>query len=284
MLQITPMPVVNAETPARGELTSPTGVRTFPRLRDFGNYLLQVGSVSYFFVGGLGISIFAPLLCLTLGRSRATQVGRRAISSLFRGYVAWLQWVGLFRIRFEGCDLLKDLSGVIVTPNHPSLLDAVYLMSLVPRPICIMRAGLKNNPCLSGAAGLAGFITNDRGASLIRQCQTKLAAGDNLLIFPEGTRTVAGARGVNTFKSGFALTAVLTGAPIQTVLIERNGSYLSKGVGLFSVAQIPIDIVIRPGEVFHALPGESARDLAARMEAYFRTQLVSTGDSVRLRN
>jgi 1-acyl-sn-glycerol-3-phosphate acyltransferase len=278
------MPVVNAETPARGELTSPLGARAFPRLRDFGNYLLQIGSVSFFFVGGLGISICAPILRIALGRPRAMQIGRRAISVLFRFYVNSLQWLGLFRIRFEGCDRLKNLSGVIVTPNHPSLLDAVYLMSLVPRPIGIMRAGLKNNPCLAGAAGLAGFITNDRGAGLIRQCQAKLAAGDNLLIFPEGTRTLASARGVNPFKSGFALAAVLTGAPIQTVLIERNGPYLSKGEGLFSVAQVPIDIVIRPGDVFHALPGESARELAARMEDYFRTRLVSTGDSVRLRD
>ena len=55
----------------------------------------------------------------------------------------------------------------------------------------------------------------------------KLEGGENLLIFPEGTRTSALA--INPFKNGFALIAKKTGASIQTVFIEREGRYLSKG-------------------------------------------------------
>ncbi len=170
-----------------------------------------------------------------------------------------------------------------MAPNHPGLLDAVFLMAILHRPVCIIRAGLMRNPCFAGTAWLAGYITNDRGAGLIRQCQVKLAAGDNLLIFPEGTRTRSHAHGVNSFKSGFALAAVLTGAPIQTVLIERSGVYLGKETSLVSAARIPIEMTIRPGEVFHARPGESAKELSARLETYFRARLANTDDGVRLR-
>ncbi len=284
MFQITPMPIVNVETPARDELTASLGARAALRWRDAWNYVLQIVSVGLFFLIGFSISVAAPVLRLTLGRSRSLQAGRRILPALYKFFTRWLHWSGMFRVRFENCDALRHLSGAIVAPNHPGILDAIFLMTMVPRSVCIMRAGLKYNPCLGGAAWLAGYITNDRGSGVIRQCQAKLAAGDNLLIFPEGTRTRADARGVNTFKSGFALTAVLTGAPIQTVFIERGGVYLGKETSLVAVARIPVEMTIRLGEVFYARPGESAKELSTRLETYFRARLANTDDGVRLRH
>ena len=100
-----------------------------------------------------------------------------------------------------------------------------------------MRASLIESPFLGGAARLAGFVPNDKGPALIRHGIDKIRAGENLLIFPEGTRTVAQA--INSFKHGFALIAKKTDAPIQTVFIEREGRYLSKGIGLLSFARPP---------------------------------------------
>jgi 1-acyl-sn-glycerol-3-phosphate acyltransferase len=279
----TPMPVVNAETPARGELTGSLDARVFSTWRDVLKYPLQLFFIGVFFLLGFAVSAAAPILFLVLGKARAVRIGSRIPPALFRFFLRVVDWAGVLRVRFEDCEPFRDMSGVIVAPNHPGLMDAIVLMTLVPRPICIMRAGLKNNPCIGGAARLAGYITNDRGASVIRQCQSKLASGDNLLIFPEGTRTRSGARGVNPFKGGFALTAVLSGAPIQTVFIERSGVYLGKEKGMLSVAHLPIEMTIRPGEVFHALPGESAKELSLRLETYFRAHLANTDDGIRLR-
>jgi 1-acyl-sn-glycerol-3-phosphate acyltransferase len=277
------MPTVNAETPPRGELTHALGARAFPRWRTVRNYALQLVSIVLFFSLGLGITIVAPFIRLFCGR-RARAIGQEFVRAVYRFYTGWLQWSGMFRIRFEGCERLQGLRGAIIAPNHPGLLDAIILIGKVPRAVCIMRAGLMRNPCLAGAAWLAGYIKNDRGAGLIRECQQKIADGDNLVIFPEGTRTRARARGVNSFKSGFALAAVLSGAPIQTVFIERSGVYLGKETSLVSLACIPIELTIRIGEVFHARPGESAKELSARLETYFRERLANTDDGVRLRS
>jgi 1-acyl-sn-glycerol-3-phosphate acyltransferase len=278
------MPIANAETPAAGgDIAHPIGARAIPHWRDVRNYVLQLASLGIFFGCGLGVTLLAPLLRVTLGRDRALVAGRSIVRGLFRFFAWWLQATGLFRIAFRDCDRLENLSGAIVAPNHPGLLDAVFLIARVPRAVCIMRAGLMRNPCFAGAAWLAGYITNDRGPGLVRQCERKLAAGDNLLIFPEGTRTRATAQSVNPFKSGFALAAVLTGAPIQTVLIERSGVYLGKETSLATAARIPIDVTIQSGEVFRAEEGETAKALSARLEAYFRERLVNTDDGIRLR-
>src|SRR5882757_9273121 len=107
------------------------------------------------------------------------------------------------------------------------MLDAVVLLSVVPNTVCIVRAALIDNLCLGGAAKLSGFVANDGGPVLIRQGVEKIERGENLLIFPEGTRTHPGA--LNSFKKGFALIAAKTGAPIQTIFIEREAEYLAKG-------------------------------------------------------
>lgn len=278
------MPAVNLDPPAAeaGPLTRTSRAPFGPR--DAWNYLLQWASLALFYGCGLCVTLLAPLVRLVCGAERTPIVGRAMIRGLFRFFAWWLQWTGLFKIRFEGLEKLDRLSGCIVAPNHPGLLDAVFLIPRLPRAVCIMRGGLMRNPSFSGAARLAGYITNDRGAEMIRECEGRLRAGENLLIFPEGTRTRAHARGVNPFKSGFALAAVLTGAPIQTVFIERSGVYLGKETSLARAAEIPIRMTIRLGEVFTAQPGETAKRLSARLEAYFRSHLENGEDGVRLRD
>jgi 1-acyl-sn-glycerol-3-phosphate acyltransferase len=279
------MPMLNVESPAAGgDLAAPQTLRRLPAWRDIRNYALQLASLAIFFGLGLGITLAAPFIRLSLGRERFVRAGREIMRKFYAFYEGWLRWAGLFRIRYEGCDELKNLRGAIIAANHPGLLDAIFLLPKISRPVCIMRAGLMHNLCIAGAAWLAGYITNDRGPGLIRQCCRKLSLGDNLLIFPEGTRTRSRARGVNSFKSGFALTAVLTGAPIQTVFIERSGVYLGKETSLAKAARIPIEMTIRTGEIFRAAPGESAKALSARLEDYFRAHLANTDDGVRLRN
>ncbi len=157
------------------------------------NYGLQLLSLGYLFGGGVCVTIVAPLV--RWGLKNRPGAGAEWVAGLFRDYVRWLEWAGLFEVEYEGMEKLKDLRGAIVAANHPGLLDAVFLISRVPRAVCIMRAGLMGNWAFAGAARLADYVTNDRGAESIRQCREKLAAGENLLIFPEGTRTRADARG-----------------------------------------------------------------------------------------
>jgi 1-acyl-sn-glycerol-3-phosphate acyltransferase len=250
--------------------------------RDLWNYGLQLASLGIFFVTGILVTLAAPLVRMLLGPRMSREAGGALIRGLFIFFEWWLRATGMVRIEFDGVEKLDAFRGTIVAPNHPGLLDAVFLAGRLPRAVCIMRASLMRNPSFAGAANLAGYITNDRGPGLIRQCRDKLLAGDNLLIFPEGTRTRAIANGVNSFKHGFALAAVLTGAPIQTVLIERSGQYLGKEIRLLKPAKVPIHIRIRLGEKFRAAPGESAKELSQRLEAYFRAQLVNTKDGVSL--
>jgi 1-acyl-sn-glycerol-3-phosphate acyltransferase len=101
------------------------------------------------------------------------------------------------RIQFPEADKLRT-SRNCAGSKHPSLIDAVILLSVVPNTVCIMRAKLIES-VPGGARAPRGFVPNDKGPALIRQ-GIESSAGENLLIFPEGTRTANQA--INPFKHG----------------------------------------------------------------------------------
>ena len=128
---------------------------------------------------------------------------------------------------------------------------------------------------------MVGCIPNDAGTSFIRQAEKKLQLGENLLIFPEGTRTTRGVV-LNPFKNGFALIAIRNQSPIHTVLIEKEYPYLAKGESLLAPTQLPITLRLKAGKVFYPKPGERPRELAARLQAYFQSTLYISGEATYL--
>jgi 1-acyl-sn-glycerol-3-phosphate acyltransferase len=268
---------------ARAESSAPAADRLSARsfsLPTGWRYLKQISCLFSFFGIGLVVSPFCALLSRCFGDQIPPAVGQRLIRGLFKGWLQVSSRLGIFDISFPDADKLRNLRATVLAPNHPSLIDAVILLSIVPNTVCIMRASLIESPFLGGAARLAGFVPNDKGPALIRDGLDKIRAGENLLIFPEGTRTVGQA--INTFKHGFALIAKKTDAPIQTVFIEREGRYLSKGIALLSFARPPFRFRLHLGELFRAAPDESAQQLSARLERYFREHLENTGEDIRL--
>ncbi|HPD78773.1 MAG TPA: AMP-binding protein, partial [Spirochaetota bacterium] len=139
---------------------------------------------------------------------------------------------------------------VIFAPNHQSFLDSLLLIAALPNKI------LKNSYFLSRELGL---IKISRGASLVRLMNTiivnidinlkesieKMAAviqhKGNLVIFPEGTRTINGDLG--EFKKTFAILSKELNCPVVPITI--NGAYKSFRRGkLFPKAtSIKIDIL-----------------------------------------
>lgn len=272
------MPSARAESPP--PLADHLAPRSFSWPACWG-YAKQVFCVVSFFAFGLIVSSTCALLSRCFGSTIPSSTGQRLIRRLFKGWLEFSGRIGVFDIRFPEAEKLRDLRGTILAPNHPSLIDAVILLSIVPHTVCIMRANLIESPFFGGAARLAGFVPNDKGPALIRQGMKKIEVGENLLIFPEGTRT--GLQAINPFKNGFALIAKKTGACIQTVFIEREGRYLSKGVSLFTPSPMPIRFRLRLGQVIFARSAESAQQLSAGLELYFRERLENTGEDIRLR-
>jgi 1-acyl-sn-glycerol-3-phosphate acyltransferase len=219
------------------------------------------------------MSLTWNLVCLVLypflPRQQGLVIGRAAISSVYRGFWTCAQWLGLMRIDYTALDVLSHDAGLIIAANHPSMLDALLIIARVPRGVCIMRASLMRNPFLGAGARLARYIRNDPPRRMIRGCVANLKEGGQLVLFPEGTRTVCAP--INRFRPGITLIAYLAQVPIQTVIIEADTPYLGKGWPIWRTPEFPMVIRMRLGQRF--APEADHQGLLERLEAYFAEEL-----------
>jgi 1-acyl-sn-glycerol-3-phosphate acyltransferase len=241
-------------------------------LHRFSDPVLFWGGLALFGLSCLAWSLPAGLLNLMLPRRMRAPLGQFMIMAGFRFYLATMEAVGMFRCDLRALDSLRDEGALIIAPNHHSLLDAVLVISRLPRVVCITKASLWDNWFLGGGIRLASYIRNDAPVKLIKLALGELRAGRHLLIFPEGTRTVTPP--VNAFKGGFALMAQKAGVPVQTVFIESPSRYLTKGWSLFRRPERPLIYRVRLGQRFNV--GPDVHMFVADLERYFHRELAAS--------
>jgi 1-acyl-sn-glycerol-3-phosphate acyltransferase len=225
--------------------------------------LLHLGAMS------LTWCLVSLLLYPLLPRAHGTVLGRAAISSVYRGFWTCTQWLGLMRIDYTALDALSSDEGLIIAANHPSMADAMLIVARVPKGICIMRTSLMRNPFLGAGARLARYIRNEPPHGMIRSCVANLQAGGQLVLFPEGTRTVA--EPINPFRPGMTLIAHMAQVPIQCVFIRTPSRYLAKDWPIWRAPDFPVAFDVQLGQRF--APEEDHVGLLRRIESYFSREL-----------
>lgn len=169
-----------------------------------------------FGLGGLLPGVYALLLALVpMDASRKQLKLRSAIGGLCRFYLWGMQLLGLIRYSIEAAPD-GDLRGHVVIANHSMLIDALFVLGYVDNVCCVVKASLARNPFTRIPVRLAGYIENDN-PRLLDVAREKLAAGENILIFPEGTRNSSDLE--LKFKRGAANLAVIAEAPVLPVLL-----------------------------------------------------------------
>lgn len=222
---------------------------------------------------GLLCLLWTPLALIMyplLPERRGRALGRYAIMAGFRFYLAALGASRRCSFDVKALDVLRDDRPLIIAPNHPCLLDAVMVISRLPDVGCVLKARLMNNVFLGAGARLARYIHNEPARRMVDLAIQDLIRGSHLLLFPEGTRTIS--YPVNPLKSSIALIAHHARAPVQTVLIETDSEYLSKGWPLFRKPSMPIHYRLRLGRRFD--PPEHIERFMTELEEYFGREMV----------
>lgn len=232
-----------------------------------------------FGLGGLVIRllVYPVLLLVTRDPERRQKAAQAVIHHGFKWFVALMNGVGVISYEVRGLEKLQR-RGLLVLANHPSLIDVVFLVSLIPHADCIVKAALLKNPFTRGPIKAAGFICNSGGAQLVEDCTRSLAEGNNLIIFPEGTRTPL--QGSIKLQRGAAHVAVKGRVDITPVHIHTSLPMLRKGVPWWRVPvrkphftfEVRDDIDI--DEFCIAAPSEA---LAARQVTDYLSEHLFTG-------
>ena len=166
-------------------------------------------------LAGLAVRLAAPARAFSLART------------WIRLTVAGLRVIGGIRIVISGRENLPAGAAVIAS-QHQAGIDTLLWFTLVPRPSYIMKQELRRLPLVGPLLEPAGMIPVDRRAGaaalrdMIRRADVALAQGQQIVIFPQGTRLLPGARG--RLQPGIVALAA-RGAPTLPVTTDSGHAW-----------------------------------------------------------
>ncbi|MGQ0665432.1 MAG: AMP-binding protein [Nitrospiraceae bacterium] len=146
-----------------------------------------------------------------------------------------LGFVAGFRLRITGSDHLNQEGPCLLAANHTSVLDPFVILAAVPggmfsRLYSIGWQAFFRGPLLQWVARVGRVIPVGLEASLVPALQAAalvLRQGQNLLVFPEGQRSVDGA--LDVFRPGIGILACEFRVPVIPIRID--GTFQAMPVG-----------------------------------------------------
>ena len=193
-------------------------------LFNFCGCFMKIFAMTVFGVGAVILAVFVfPFIRLfTLRRKDFGVVARAYVSHTFRVFLGFLNLLHVSIRKVENEDAYRNIHSKIIIANHPSLLDFVYIMSLVPNSTCIVRGRLTKTP-LRGVIKQAYITNTTTFEDMCLECKKLTDMGCNVIIFPEGTRTPR--HGKNNYKKGAARIALYCGCDVQPIFIGGSDKY-----------------------------------------------------------
>jgi 1-acyl-sn-glycerol-3-phosphate acyltransferase len=238
-------------------------------------------SFALFGVGGvlLWLVVFPLLALFVRDPARRARIARRLVHRSFGGFMRFMRGVGVLTFEVSGGERLRR-DGLLVLANHPTLIDIVFLVSLLPNADCVVRSGLARNPFTRGPINATGYVSNADGAALIEDCVASVAGGSTLVIFPEGTRSPFDG-GLQPLQRGAANVAVRGRIDVTPVLIRCTPPTLRKGEKWYRVPprRFHISIEVLPDLPVGPFVADTPEPLAARrltehLALFFATELA----------
>jgi 1-acyl-sn-glycerol-3-phosphate acyltransferase len=220
------------------------------------------------FAWALVTVLLLPLMTIDAGR----RAGRRGAMYCFRAWLAVMEALGAWRLDFSELDRLRGAGPLILAPNHPSLLDAVFVISRLPDTVCVMKGSLARNFLFAPAARLARYVPNDSLLRLIARAGAEMERGGQLLLFPEGTRSVGP---IGPFTQAVGAVSCRTRAAVQAIVIEDDVRFLGKGWPAARIPRFPLTYRVRLGRRFD--PPADVRAFTSELERYFARELARPG-------
>ena len=180
-----------------------------------------------FGIGGLTIgSAIFPIILLVYKSEKQRKIFVNTIHISWRCFIWLLCVLRLIRVNCPSYKQLKSLRGTIVIANHPSLIDVVILVSKIPNSVCVVKESLFKNIFVKRVIGKTYLSNTMMPDEFIANGTDILSKGYNIVIFPEGTRTIAGKE--IRLHRGFAYLQIASGAKILPIKIKNTPQILGK--------------------------------------------------------
>lgn len=204
------------------------------------NYLWRLLATGFcFFVfwhGGLFLGWIILPLTRKRHRGASSELAcRRRVHQSLGLFLRLMEVSGVLNVTVNGKEHLKNTAGALIMANHPTLIDFIAIVGLVPEVNCLVKDELRHHFFVKNVVNMAGYIANDDPEIVIDTATAQIKNGGTLVVFPEGTRSHQG--GLRKFRRGAAAIAASTSCPVIPIVITMNPPTLMKGQKWYHIPQ-----------------------------------------------
>ena len=151
--------------------------------------------------------------------------------------IVWLLCVtGTIDLRVEDVERLKSIKNSIIVSTHPSFVDIVILMSIIPYSTCFVAEKLSKNPFFKGMVKL--LLILEGKDSWLNDAKQMLDNGLNVIMFPMGTRHRK--TEFPRIRRGASLLAQKTGKNIVMLNLEQSFDFLQIHQPFYEAGSEPV--------------------------------------------
>jgi len=203
--------------------------RSIQRLKDLFITLLLW---SYFLFGSIFLFALFYLPAYVWARDRVTAFQK--LNHIHMKNFFTLTRLLVPRTKFAVQREVREIHSSVIVCNHLSYLDPILLISLLPRQRTIVKSTFFQVPFFGWSLYNSGYIpsapTEMLGPAMIQNLENikkHLAAGGNLFVFPEGTRSRDGR--LAPFNKGVFSIARYCDAPLKLIHIKDTNRLFRPG-------------------------------------------------------
>ena len=215
-------------------------------MKRFFRAFVVVFSFIFFGAGSLVLGLVViPLMSLFIKKENRRKVFCRVVHNLWAFFSDFMQKTGSikFNVTDEQKKFLTQLKGSVIVANHPSYIDIVLLIGLIPDTLCVVKNEIKKNPIMSNIVKSTYLINDENNDTLKKEAKHALSEGYNVIIFPTGTRSVEGED--LKLHSGAASVAIYANAPIVPVHITCDYKFLAKHQKIYDAGEKPVNYYLK---------------------------------------
>ena len=197
---------------------------------------------------GIGAMIISFIIFPSIAISKKNDADKRfayanIIHKTWKIFVKAIEKIDLVKINCPDKKLLSELSGKVIVANHPTLIDIIILIGLIPKSTCLAKKETLKNPFFKNIVKSI-YISNDTPLDIFKEETAQfIKEGYNIIIFPSGTRTKKGEH----FKihNGPAVIALHSNTQIIPIKIETDYPFLQKHQPIYEIENEPVNFDIK---------------------------------------
>jgi 1-acyl-sn-glycerol-3-phosphate acyltransferase len=248
-------------------------------------HLVRIGFSGTSFLGAWIGSIVLSMIVFPLSRLRhrsrpAVEQAAACQRWLQRAFVLlfdYMRLCTLIQFNARGHDTSLPGPRFVMVANHPTLVDQCALSAVFGRIICVAKPLLFRVPFVGRILRACHYLRGGEseglaGGMVVNQALDRIAQSMPLLVFPEGTRSPAGA--LRPFRRGPFEIACRANVPVVPILIRCEPLVLGKGMPWYDISLRAATLTVTRLPVMNPADfGGDAGSLTAACEATYRRHL-----------